>query len=88
MRCLLRFSKAIYSECFFGGYSKFSTFVLLFLQIRWNGHFGRSGNPNLVGSKSGQVKPMTVKLILVASYPGARNYYDRERTTLLSVRIM
>ena len=30
-------------------------------------HFGRSGNLNLMGSNSGLVKPMTLKLILVAS---------------------
>ena len=29
--------------------------------------FGRSGNPNLNGSKPGQVKPKTSKLILVSS---------------------
>ena len=29
-------------------------------------HFGRSGNPNLVGSNAGRVRPMTLKLRLVA----------------------
>ena len=47
-------------------------------------HSGRSGNPEIMGSsikpmglKPGQVKPNTLKLILVASQPGARHYLDR-----------
>ena len=41
---------------------------------RMNRAFGRSGNPNLVGSNPGQIKPNTLKLILVASKPGAQHY--------------
>ena len=44
-------------------------------------HFGRSGNPKIagsspepVGSKPDRVKPMTLKLILVASYPDTQHY--------------
>ena len=37
---------------------------------------------------AGRVKPMTLKLILVASEPNAQHYQDRLRTGLLSVRIM
>ena len=36
--------------------------------------FGRSGNLNRMGSNPGRVKPMTLKLKLVASLPGTRHY--------------
>ena len=43
--------------------------------------FGRLGNPKVAGSNPdlvflnpGQIKPMTLKSILVASYPGAWHY--------------
>ena len=35
--------------------------------------FGRVGNPNHIGSNPDQVKPMTLKLILVASYPSTQD---------------
>ena len=58
-------------------------------------HIGRLGNRNLLGSNPdsvglnpGRVKPMTLKLILVVSYPGARHYYDRARTGWFTFRII
>ena len=50
-------------------------------------------SPDPVCSISGRVKPMTLKLILVApsmalGIDGERDYEDRERTGWLSVRIM
>ena len=56
---------------------------------------GRSGNPKVedlslepAGLKPGRVKPKTLKLILIASWPGAQHYLDREKTGWLSVRII
>ena len=50
--------------------------------------FGRSWYQNLVGSNPGRVKPMTLKLIPVASSPGTLHYYIRRSTGWLSARIM
>ena len=54
------------------------------IDTRWGGQMsrvsascaGRSENPNLAGSNPdpGQAKLMTLKLMLVAFYPGARHY--------------
>ena len=50
--------------------------------------FGRSGDLDLTHSNPDRVTPITSKLILVASQPGARHYCERARTGWLSVRIM
>ena len=47
-----------------------------------------ASNPDLATSNLGRVKPITLKLILVAPWPGARHYEERARTVWLSVGIM
>ena len=37
-------------------------------------NFGKSANLNIAAMNPGRVKPMTLKFIRVASYPGARHY--------------
>ena len=51
-------------------------------------HLGRAGESNFTGLKSGQIKTLTLKLILDASKPGAHHYWDSESTGWLSIRIM
>ena len=46
------------------------------------------GDRRQLGLNCGRVKPMTLKLILAASWSDAQYYYDREWTGWLSVRKM
>ena len=45
-------------------------------------------NPDLVVLSPGQVKPITLKFILVTPKPGVQHYQDRERTAWFSLRII